>query len=85
MAVFVVERFLIGWTDDEVTTLLDRVRGEGDRFSAHGVEHVRSLVLAEDEICLCTFRAEHADSVRAANHAAALPFERILTGRDHPG
>ena len=85
MAVFVVERFLIGWTDDEIDTLLARLDGAGPRFTAHGVEHVRSLVLPEDEMCLCTFRAEHPEAVRAANHAAALPFERILTGRDHPG
>ena len=78
MDVFVVERFLVGWTCDEVAALVRRLGDASAELDAHGVRHLESIVIPFDEACLSMFAGPDGDSVRRANEALGLPFGRIL-------
>jgi hypothetical protein len=77
MPCFVVERYLAGWSPEQIHQLVDRIVSSGDAFARHHVSHVRSLVLPGDETCLCIFDGPDADTVARANAALALPVDRV--------
>jgi hypothetical protein len=85
MAVFVVERYLVGWSPDEVHALLSRVGGASDVLAQLGVHHLRSVVIPGDETCLCVFEGPDAETVRHANAVAGLPSDRVVPGELLPG
>lgn len=85
MAVFVVERYLVGWTPDEVHTLLSRVAASAEAMAKDGVRHLRSVVIPGDETCLCVFEGPDAETVRRANTVAGLPSDRVVPGELLPG
>jgi hypothetical protein len=45
----------------------------------HHVEFLHSYVSADRRRLICVYRAPDAESVRAANATARLPFERVWT------
>lgn len=85
---YVVERYLTGWSGDEVTGLLARLDALGPRFTEQGVHYLHSIVLTSDETCLSVFRALDPERLRVANTEAGLPTDRIvgatLGGPDDP-
>jgi hypothetical protein len=78
MDVYVVERFLVGWSVDEVDELVRRLAGAADEMIVHGVRHLETIVIPVDETCLSMYAGPDADSVRRANEALGLPFGRVL-------
>jgi Protein of unknown function (DUF4242) len=44
---------------------------------AHRVQYLLSAYLPAEDTCFCVFRAATADAVRALNHEADLPVDRI--------
>jgi hypothetical protein len=78
MGIYVVERFLVGWSPDEVDALVRRLTSSAAELGAHGVCHLESIVIPTDETCLSMFGGPDADSIRHANEALGLPFGRIL-------
>jgi hypothetical protein len=80
---YLVERFLVGWSAEEVTSLVHRLDAEAPRLAEHGVRHVESIVIAADETCLSLFEAPDAASVQTANTSCDLPFGRVLDATTH--
>jgi peptidoglycan/xylan/chitin deacetylase (PgdA/CDA1 family) len=78
MGVYAVERFLVGWSAEEVEGLLRRLGDATAELGAHGVRHLESIVIPTDETCLSMFGGPDADTVGRANEALGLPFGRIL-------
>jgi hypothetical protein len=80
MSVFVVERYLAGWTAEAMFELVRRVERAGESLREDGVHHVQSVVMPGDETCLCVFHGPDADIVRRANEFAGLPVDRVVPG-----
>jgi hypothetical protein len=78
MGVYAVERFLVGWSAEDVDGLLRRLGDATAELDAHGVRHLESIVIPTDETCLSMFVGPDADTVGRANEALGLPFGRIL-------
>lgn len=83
MTVFLVERYLTGWTADEIESLVDTIRRHRAEFDAREVRHLWSIVLSGEETCLCLFDAADAGEVRAAHAGLGLPVDRIVAGWLH--
>ncbi len=83
MGTYLVERFLVGWSTDEVTSLVQRLDAVAPLLAEHGVRHVESIVIAADETCLSLFEAPDAASVQTANKSCELPFGRVLDATTH--
>jgi hypothetical protein len=83
--VFVVERFLVGWSADEVEDLVHRLDDAGPRLAEQGVRHLDSIVIPGDETCLSVFAGPDADTVRSANVELALPVGRVLAATSQAG
>lgn len=77
MATFLVERYLVGWTSEEVRLLTDRIARNHLVFKQLGVRHVYSMAVTSDEMCLCVFEGPTADAVRHANESAGFPCDRV--------
>ena len=80
MATFLVERYLVGWTRDDIQQLTDRIAQAQTHFGPLGVRHVHSVVVSSDEMCLCVFEGPDADTVARANAGAGFPFDRVVAG-----
>jgi hypothetical protein len=83
MHVYVVERFLVGWSPEEVDALLHRTDDAAPSLAADGVHHLESIVIPEDETCLSVFVGPDATTVREANHRSNLPLGRVLDATTH--
>lgn len=83
MDVFVVERFLVGWSPDEVDDLVRRLDDLGPQLARLGARHLESIVIPSDETCLSVFEAPDAERVAAANEFCALPTGRVLCAVAH--
>ena len=83
MGTFLVERFLVGWSADEVTSLVQRLDAAAPQLAEHGVRHVESIVIPADETFLSLFEAPDAASVSTANRSCELPFGRVLLATTH--
>jgi Nickel responsive protein SCO4226-like len=77
---FIVERYLAGWSAADVQQLLDRTSAHAAAMAADGVRHVGSVFIPGDETCLCLFSGPSSDAVRAANERHDLPFGRVVDG-----
>lgn len=75
---YVVERFVVGWTDDEIRELLAREHDLRSTFAAEGVRLLGSVVVAADEMCLSFFEGPDQAIVAAVNQRGALPVDRVL-------
>lgn len=85
MDVFVVERFLVGWSPGEVAALVERLEAVGPELERHGVRHLESIVIPTDETCLSLFSAPDPGVVRLANDACDLPTDRVVGATTHGG
>lgn len=86
LSLFVVERRLSVISDRQLAMLQAALTAAASRFSARGdgVRYVRSVFLARQGRLLSFFQAESADSVRAVNEAALVPFASIEPAIDLP-
>jgi hypothetical protein len=82
--IFVVERYLGGWTAEEIDDLERRSQDSNSEFTNRGVRHIESIVIPADETCLSVFEGPDADTVRHANEACQLPTGRVLLAVVHP-
>jgi len=82
--IFVVERNLVGWTDDEIDEMERRCGESNSEFTERGVRHVESIVIPGDETCLAVFEGPDAETVRDANEACRLPTGRVLAAVVRP-
>lgn len=78
---FLVERYLPGADAVALSTLRDRLRASTSAMRREGcqVAWVQSVVVPDDETCLCLFRAARRALVVEANARAAADWERIST------
>jgi hypothetical protein len=81
--IFVVERYLAGWTGEQIGELERRCDDSNAEFAERGVRHVESIVIPGDETCLSVFEGPDADAVRDANEACRLPTGRVLPAVFH--
>jgi hypothetical protein len=77
---YVVERYLAGWPVEAMRGLVLRVEGARAVFAHHAVHHQESVVIPDDETCLCVFTGPDATAVWRANEAAGLPVDRVVEG-----
>ena len=78
MSVFMVERYLVGWSADEVHELIERTNELAAALADDQVRHVASVYIEADETCLCLFDGPDCERVQAANERHQLPFGRIV-------
>ena len=81
MPTFLVERYLPGMPPDGIRAGVARTRDAADAMRAEGfdVRHRATLVVAEDDLCLCRFTAASAALVEEACRRGAFPYARILS------
>lgn len=84
MQVYLVERYLVGWSAAEFRALATHLDSSVELLAEHGVRYVRSIILADDETCLCMFVGPDEQSIRSANVAAGLPLDRVAFGEALP-
>jgi hypothetical protein len=79
MSLFVVERRLPKISERQLAVLQAALTGAASRFTARGdgVRYLSSIFLARQERLLSLFAADSADTVRAVNEAALIPFASI--------
>jgi hypothetical protein len=82
VSMWIVERYLAGWSAAEISALVQRVVARSEVFDVTGVRHIRSIMIPEDETCFCLFEAADAASVLAANEAADLPCHRVVAAEE---
>jgi hypothetical protein len=85
MDVYVVERFLVGWSIDEVDQLVRQLADNEPRWTSHGVRYVESIIIPGDETCLSVFEGPDLDAVRSANDELDLPTGRVLVATASAG
>jgi hypothetical protein len=83
MEMFVVERFLVDWSVDEIDALVHRINEAASRLAEHGVRHLESIFITADETCLSLFEGPDANAVLAANRRCSLPTGRVLGAVTH--
>ena len=79
MNLFVVERRLPKISEHQLEVLQAALTGAAGRFHARGdgVRYLSSILLARTERLLSLFVADSAETVRAVNEAALIPFASI--------
>lgn len=83
MPTYLVERYVPGMRLDRIREGVGRCRQAAVAMRAAGlaVRHVQSLVLVEDELCLCRFTATSADLVEQVNRRGDFAYSRISLAR----
>ena len=79
MAIYLVERYLVGVERRELDDLPVRLRAATEQLRASGVEivYLDSTFLPEDECCLCRVDAPSVHATELVNRIAGAPFSRI--------
>jgi len=79
MRLFVVERRLPRISEHQLEVLQTALTGAASRFHSRGdgVRYVSSIFLARTDRVLSLFIADSAETVRAVNEAALIPFASI--------
>ena len=84
MTVYMVERNLKGISMEDLAgaqqaaiATADDMRGKGDQ-----INYIRSTFAPEDGRCMCLFESNSADTVKALNDTAGLPYERVVEAMD---
>lgn len=75
MALFVVERYLPGVSEDVVREALERLP---EAAAGTAVRYIGSTILREDEACFCHFEAPSAAAVAEVNVRAGIVVDRIV-------
>jgi len=83
MSTYLVERYLPGIPLDGIRAGVVRCRRATAEMRSEGlaVRHVQSLVVAEDDLCLCRFSAASPELVEEANRRADFTYARISLAR----
>lgn len=84
MPVFMADRDLPGITMDQLSAAQKAAIDTSARFTADGrpVKYLRSTFVPGESHCMCLFEAQDAETVRAVNEAAKIPFTRIVEAAD---
>ena len=82
--IYVVERYLVGWTGEEIAALERRCEESSHEFAERGVRLIESIVIPGDETCLALFEGPDAETVRGVNESCQLPTGRVLPAHFHP-
>jgi hypothetical protein len=84
MPVFMADRDLPGITMDQLAAAQKAAIDTSARFTADGrpVKYLRSTFVPGESHCMCLFEANDAETVRAVNEAAKIPFTRIVEAAD---
>lgn len=84
MPVFMADRDLPGITMDQLAAAQKAAIDTSQRFTAEGrpVRYLRSMFVPTEAHCMCLFEAGDAETVRAVNEAAKIPFTRIVEAAD---
>ncbi len=77
---YLVERFLPGDPETQLSAIADRAAASAETMRGEGVSlrYLGSTAIPEDQICFCLFEGPSAEVVGEANRRAGLAFERIL-------
>jgi hypothetical protein len=77
---FLVERYLPDASEERLRAAVERTCAEAVHLEAEGtpVRYLSSIVLPEEESCLCIFQAATAAAVEEVNKRAAFPYARIV-------
>jgi uncharacterized protein DUF4242 len=80
MATFIVERYLPGVEVDAFAEAAGRVAGAAAALTEGGllVRYLGSVLVPDEEYCVCRFEACDLQAVREANRRAGLPFWRVV-------
>ena len=83
MPTYLVERYVPGMRLDRIREGVSSCRQATSEMRSEGlaIRHVQSLVVIEDELCLCRFIAASADLVEEANRRGDFAYSRISLAR----
>lgn len=86
MPVYMADRELPGITLPQLADAQRAAIDTSRRFTEKGqpVKYLRSMYVPGESHCMCLFEANDADSVRAVNEAAGIPFKRVVEAMDLP-
>jgi hypothetical protein len=84
---FVVERRLLKASAQQLVLLQSALSGATARFGARGdgIRYLCSIFVARQDRLISLFTAENAETVRAVNEAALIPFGSIEAAVELPG
>ncbi|HSM35205.1 MAG TPA: DUF4242 domain-containing protein [Longimicrobiales bacterium] len=84
MPVYVADRDLPGITMDQLAGAQKAAIETSKRFTEEGrpVRYIRSMYVPGDDRCMCLFDASDADTVRAVNDEAEIPYTRVVEAHD---
>src|SRR5690349_23222552 len=87
MRLFVVERRLPKISAHQLEVLQPALTGAASRFHdrGDGIRYLSSIFLARTDRVLSLFVADNAETVRAVNEAALIPFASIEPAFELPG
>ena len=87
MSLFVVERRLPRISEHQLEVLQAALTGAASRFNSRGdgIRYLNSIFLARTDRVLSLFVADSAETVRALNEAALIPFTSIEPAVELPG
>ena len=84
---FVVERRLPKASAQQLDLLQSALSGAAVRFGARGdgIRYLCSIFVARQDRLISLFTAENAETVRAVNEAALIPFASVEAAVELPG
>lgn len=84
MPVYAADRDLPGITMDQLAGAQKAAIDTSKRFTEEGrpVRYIRSMYVPGDNRCMCLFEAEDAESVKAVNDEAGIPYTRVIEAHD---
>ncbi|HEX8598250.1 MAG TPA: nickel-binding protein [Chloroflexia bacterium] len=80
MAIYIVERFLPGMTQEQVEKIQQSEKNLTQAAESAGgqIRHIRTIYVPGEVHYMSMFEAADPESLRAANEEAELPFTRII-------
>jgi len=84
MAVYLVDRTLPGITIEQLAAAQSAAIATTEQFRAEGrdVRYLRSVYVPGEAHCMCLFEAPDADTVKAVNDTARIPYTVVLEAMD---
>ena len=84
---FVVERRLPKSSAQQLALLQSALSGAASRFGARGdrIRYLCSIFVTRQDRLISLFTAENAETVRAVNEAALIPFASVEAAVELPG